>query len=210
MHFRIIFTILLSFSTLFCGLPASIFNAKKIYIADGFNNRTLSGSSIGLGPVLTKRGIDLFDSSDHAFIYKNLGHMRSDLFLLSFDQIKTQLELKMGKSKIDSLFLQLYNGDITRLQTNDSLWKYLSCDYFMSVRIKDAMSIKTFNNVHKKRIYLEAELWNRKDQEVVLRIEVNGSSEGDRYSDKQVIIKALEKVYKEIPETVPSYENARW
>lgn len=210
MHLRIIFTILLSFSTLFCGLPASIFNAKKIYIADGFNNRTLSGSSIGLGPLLTKGGIDLFDSSDHVFIYKHLSRLRADLSLLSFDQFKAQLKRNIGNSKIDSLFLQLYSGDITRLQTNDSLWKFLSCDYFMSVRIKDAMSIKTFNNVHKKRICLEAELWNRKDQEIVLRIEVNGSAEGDRCSDKQVIIKALEKVYKEIPETVPSYENTRW
>jgi hypothetical protein len=160
--------------------------------------------------VLTKDGVDLFDSSDHIAFYKNISRIRADLVLLSFNQIKAQLNAKFVKSTIDTLFLQLYNGDITKLQTNDSLWNYLSCDYFMSVRIINAMSIKTFNNVHKKRISIEAELWNRKDQEVVLRIEVNGTAEGDKYSDKQVISRALEKVYKEIPETVPSYENAGW
>ena len=195
---------------LYCSPPSSGFSAKRLYIADGFNERTLSGFSIGLGPVLTYQGVDIIDSLNSDEIYKNIKSIRPDLRLISFNQIKRQLITKSGKYWCDTLFLQLYNEKTLKLQLLDSLWQLMPYDFFMIIRVKDAMSIKTFDNIHKKRIRLEAELWNRKDQEAVWRIEVHSVANGKIVSDKQIINKSVLKIYEELPKTAPSYESGKW
>jgi hypothetical protein len=210
MHFSHVYFLLLSFLLLFCSPPPSGFSSNKIYIADGFNEKTLSGFSIGLGPVLTKQGVDIVDSLNSDEIFKNIRSLRSDLKLMPFNQIKTLLITKSGKNWCDSLFLLLYNEKTLRLQSKDLFWQILPCDFLMIVRVKDAMSIKTFDCVYKRRIHLEAELWNCKEQEVVWRIEVHSIANGKRVSDRQIINESVFKIYEELPKTIPSYENGKW
>jgi hypothetical protein len=210
MRFSYVYFLLLPFLLLFCSPPLSGFSAKKIYIADGFNEKTLSGFSIGLGPVLTKQGVDIVDSLNSDEIFKNIRSLRSDLKLIPFNQIKTLLITNSGKNWCDSLFLLLYNEKTLKLQLNDLFWQILPCDFLMIVRVKDAMSIKTFDSLFKKRIRLEAELWNCKEQEVVWRIEVHSIANGKRVSDRQIINESIFKIYEELPKTIPSYENSKW
>lgn len=210
MHFLQFFFLLVPFVLLFCSPPPLGFSAKKIYIADNFNEKTLSGFSIGLGPVLTKQGADIVDSLNSDEIYKYIRGMRPDLRLMPFNKIKTQLITMSGKNWCDSLFLLLYNEKTLKLQQIDSLWQFIPCDFFMIIRVKDAMSIKTFDNVHRKRIRLEAELWKCKDQEAVWRIEAHGIANGKIVSDRQIINESIIKIYEELPKTMPSYESGKW
>lgn len=193
-----------------CSMPISGFSTKKLYSADYINNRTFSGASITVGPVLTKQGIDLLDSSNYDKICKLLISKRPDLMLIPFNQIQKKLFLDIGKQQSDSLFIRLYNNSTLKLQLYDSLWMFLPCDFFMIIRIRDAMSIKTFNNVHKKKLRLEAELWNCRKQETVWRIEVAGIADGKRYTDKDLLSEGMEKIYSELPVSAPSYENSNW
>jgi hypothetical protein len=193
-----------------CSPPISGFSAKKIYIADGFNGKTLSGFTIGLGPVITRQGADIVDSLNSDEIYKYINSIRPDLRLMPFNQIKAQLITMSGKSWCDSLFLLLYNEKTLKLQLIDSLWQFIPCDFFMVVRVKDAMSIKTFDNIYKKRVRLEAELWNSKNQEAVWRIEVHSIANGKNVSDRQIIKESIAKIYEELPRTTPAYESSKW
>lgn len=193
-----------------CTMPISGFSTKKLYFADGINSRTLSSASISVGPVLTRQGIDVLDSSNYDKISKLIISKRPDLMLIPFNQIQKHLYLDIGKEQSDSLFIRLYNDNTLKLQLYNSLWKFLPCDFFMIIRIRDAMSIKTFNNMHKKRLRLEAELWNCKSQETVWRIEVAGIYDGKRYTDKEILSEGIEKIYAELPITAPSYENCNW
>ena len=191
-------------------MPITGFATKKLYISDAVNNRTLSGFSVSIGPVLSKQGIDILDSSNYTILSKIINSKRPDLVLIPFDQIKKQLVLKISNVQCDSLFLKLYYESTVKLQLYDTLWKYMPCDLFMIIRIHDAMSIKTFDNVHKKRIRLEAELWNCKDQETIWRIEEYAISDGKKSTDKEIMFQSIEKIYEQLPLTVPAYENGKW
>lgn len=208
LHYKII--LFLSCLFLSCASTSVSFSTKKVYIADNFTDHTLSGTSIGIGPILSKRGLNLDDSMSCEQICKIVSANRPDLMIISYNRIRENFSSKFSVHQCDSLFLQLYSKNSYEVQLLDSMWNLINCDYVLLVRLKDAMSIKTFGDVDKKRVSLDAELWNRKDQETILRIELQGVADGKKITDKQFLLDVMAKIFSEIPKTVPSYENGKW
>jgi len=193
-----------------CSQPSSAFKTKTIYMVDGFSELTLSGFLICTGPIFNKQGIDIIDSMNANDHFQQIADIRRDLNLISLMQVKEKLIHKIGRIRCDSLFSILSKDSIIQMQLMDSLWQLIDCDFLMVMRIKDAMSIKTFDKVEKKRIRIEAELWKCKDQEIIWRKEIYGIADGKRATDRDVINMTIRKAYQELPQTVPSYESGRW
>jgi hypothetical protein len=193
-----------------CSIPSSGFSVKTTYIAENFNSRALSGFSIGLSPLLTKNGINLIDSIGCEKIVQELRNMRSDLLLIASNRIMEQLKAKISKQTCDSLFLNMYSENTMRIQLYDSLWQSLTCDYLLVIRLHDGMNIRTFNNVLKKRVFIETELWNCKRQEPVWRTNVYGITLEKKTNDLQVICETIKKACNNLPVTLPSYGNEKW
>lgn len=183
---------------------------KTTYIADGFTEKTLSGFSLCNGPVYNLNGKEIFDTTQNMKSFGRLYELRKDLKIVSLAQVKAALTDKIGEEKCDSLFTLLGGNSILSVQSLDSFWQSVDCDFIMVMHIKDAMHIKTFNNKERKRVRLEAELWKCKDQEVIWRTEVFGIADGDKLTDRETIDLAVMKAYSELPGTIPSYENEKW
>jgi hypothetical protein len=193
-----------------CSSQTSAFKAKNVYMVDGFNENTLSGSLICAGPLFNQKCIDIIDSIKIINNFQKITDIRKDLKLISLMQIKGKLTNKIGSVSCDSLFSILCSESVVTKQLLDTLWQLIDCDFLMVIRIKDAMSIKTFDDVEKKRIYIEAELWKCKDQEIVWRTEAYGIADGKVVTDREIIDMSIQKIYQELPLTVPSYENEKW
>ncbi len=193
-----------------CTVPMSGFSTRKMYVADNFNERTLRGYSICTGPLFNQKNNDITDTANLQRDIKALKDLRKDLRFKVFTEAKNQFTMSSGTYVCDSLFSIIANGSVVELQLLDKFWKSLDCDYLMIMRIKDAMNIHSFNNVNRKRIRIEAELWSVINQESVWRYEVYGIAEGKSVGDRELINSAIHKVYESLPATIPSYESGLW
>ncbi|HMA65311.1 MAG: hypothetical protein ACM31E_01725 [Fibrobacterota bacterium] len=193
-----------------CTVPMSGFSARKMYVADTFNDRTLSGYSICTGPLFNQKNDDITDTVNLQRDIKVLKDFRKDLRFKPFTEVMNQFTISSGTFVCDSLFSIIASGSVVEIQLLDKFWKSLDCDYFMIMRIRDAMNIHTFNNVNRKRIRIEADLWSVKNQESVWRYEIFGIAEGHSVGDREIINRAIHKVYESLPATIPSYESGLW
>jgi hypothetical protein len=193
-----------------CTVPMSGFSARKMYVADTFNERTLSGYSICTGPLFNQKNDDITDTVNLQRDIKVLKDFRKDLRFKPFTEVMNQFTISSGTFVCDSLFSIIASGSVVEIQLLDKFWKSLDCDYFMIMRIRDAMNIHTFNNVNRKRIRIEADLWSVKNQESVWRYEIFGIAEGHSIGDREIINRAIYKVYESLPATIPSYESGLW
>jgi hypothetical protein len=193
-----------------CMVPMSGFSARRMYVADNFNEQTLSGHTICTGPLFNQKNEDITDTVNLQRDIRVLKSYRKDLRFTSFAEVKNQFTISSGTFVCDSLFSIIANGSIVEIQLLDRFWKSLDCDYFMIMRIRDAMNIHTFNNVNRKRIRIEADLWSVKNQESVWRYEIFGIAEGNNAGDREIINHAIHKVYESLPATIPSYESGSW
>jgi hypothetical protein len=193
-----------------CTVPMAGFNARKMYVADHFNEQTLSGYSICTGLLFNQKNEDITDTGNLQRDIKLLMGLRKDLQFKPFTEVKNQFTFSSGTFTCDSLFSILASGSVVEIQLLDKFWKQLDCDYLMIMRIRDAMNIHTFNNVNRKRIRIEADLWSVKNQESVWRYEIFGIAEGTSVSDRGIINRAIQKAYETLPVTVPSYESGSW
>jgi hypothetical protein len=193
-----------------CTVPMAGFNTRKMYVADNFNERTLSGSSICTGLLFNQENEDITDTENLQRDIKVLKNLRKDLRFKPFTEVKNQFTISSGTFACDSLFSILASGSVVQIQLLDKFWKSLDCDYLMILRIRDAMNIHTFDNVNRKRIRIEADLWSVKNQESVWRYEIFGIAEGKNVGDREIINRAINKVFESLPATVPSYESGVW
>lgn len=189
-----------------CTSTISEYSIKQVYKRDGFGSKVISGFSIGIGPVLTSQDVNLLDRLNAEEIYAEIKKKRSDLQIISYDDVKKNI----SSYSADSLFMFLNNQNTAAVQLMDEFWSDLQCDLLMIAHLEGGMHIKTFEATEKKMIKLEAELWSRKDQEVVWRSEITGTADGKKISDEVFIRNALVKIYLELPYTAPSYENSDW
>jgi hypothetical protein len=193
-----------------CVSSSQGFAVENVYKRADFSSRTLSGNSIGVGPVLTRMNVDLGEHLKYDEILKYIKKIRRDLVLISFEQIQKELLAKDTALKIWELKELLNDSTVINLQNNDSLWQHMSCNYFMLIRFKNGMKIKGINKTTRQRLQCEAELWHCKDQEVVWRILINGASHGSSVTDKEFILNSIGRIYSELPNTIPVYENKDW
>jgi len=193
-----------------CTYPLSGFNTRMMYVADDFNERTLSGHSICTGPLFNQKNEDITDTANLQRDIKVLKKLRKDLRLKVFTEAKNQFTISSGTFTCDSLFSILAYGSVVEIQLLDKFWKSLDCDYLMIMRIRDAMNVHTFNNVNRKRIRIEADLWSVKNQESVWRYEIYGLADGNNVGDRELINSAIHKAYELLPVTIPSYESGPW
>ncbi len=209
-HYKRIVFVIITALCISCTVPLSGFNTRMMYVADDFNERTLSGHSICMGPLFNQKNEDITDTANLQRDIKVLKNLRKDLRLKVFTGVKDQFTISSGTFMRDSLFSILANGSVVEIQLLDKFWKLLDCDYLMIMRIRDAMNIHTFNNVNRKRIRIEADLWSVKNQESVWRYEVYGIADGKNVGDRGLINSAIHKAYELLPVTIPSYESGSW
>lgn len=208
---NIILILWASLLLLFSCSPALFnFEVKNSYTREYFTGRDIGGHTIGICPFLTRQGAVMRDVQTSREMVKLIKKERPDIAVVATDQVEQMFHEKLDSAALDRFYKLLYQGDVMALQVLDTVWNALTVDYLMVIRMRSGMNIRTFNRVARKRLALEAELWDRTAMETVWRVSVNGFCGRVGISDRRFIDEAIKEIYAELPATMPAYDTKTW
>ena len=193
-----------------CSPPPYGFVLNNQYVRNDFTGRELGGKTISMCPFLKDSGADTTGMLSSGDILKSVSKSRSDLRLISVREMEKRFREKWGSDSLQLFYKMLSLGEIIQLQNSDSLWNGIGTRYFMALRLKSASKIKSFNRSVRKRISLEAELWDRELTGVVWRVVVNGLCIDESIQDSKFISSAIVKAYEKLPVILPAYDSKDW
>jgi hypothetical protein len=208
-HF-ILVILALSALVLFCSPPGCGFTSNNQYSRESFSGRDLGDRTIGMCPFL---GIDGIDTSGSLKPYRqliNAKKLRRDLKFTSVEGVENKIIGKLGLESLKIFYDKLSKSDMIALQTSDSVWNAIECDYYLVNRLKSGISIKSFDGASRKRLELETELWDCRTKEPVWRQSVSGICSGSDVHDAEFLNQAISRILEEIPKVKPAYDNRNW
>lgn len=190
---------------LYCSPSPYGFSVNQLYSRDKFSGSDLHERSIGICPLLRDTVYDTLQFLRSQNHLEELRKVRSDLQFISVDEIEKHFLNKWSMDSLQAFFTLLYRGKVASVQTRDSLWNGIKSDYYLVMRLKNASTVKTVNNAVRKRVSIEAELWDCKYQEVLWRTEVRGVCDRGKIPDSQFLLEAAKKACEKLPSLLPSY-----
>ncbi len=203
----VLLSILIILMHLCCSPSPYGFSVNHLYSREKFSSSELYERSIGICHLLRDTCYDTLQFLRSKSHFEELKKVRSDLQFISADEIERHFLNKWSMDSLQQFFTLLFKGQIATLQTRDSLWSGIKSDYYLVMRLRDASTVKTFNNAVRKRVSVEAELWDCKDQEVLWRIIVRGICVRGKIPDRQFLLEAVKNVFEKLPKPLPSYGN---
>jgi hypothetical protein len=181
-----------------------------LYQQRSFSGASLSGQSVLVLPICMKSGLDTNASVSPQRISKLLLAARGDVEPVTKEEFETRYSARHDTASLSSFYGLLFKGTMVALANSDSVWKEMKTTYCLAVRITNAINIKGFNGLVKRRMDLETELWNVDSAEVVLRIQVQASARGERITDAEFIRNALRAAFEKLPVFAPSTNEQNW
>lgn len=192
---------------LYCSPSPYGFSVNQLYSREKFRGSDLYERSIGICPLLRDTGYDTMQFLRSKSHFEELRKVRSDLHFISADEIESHFLDKWSTDSLHQFFTLLFRGEVASLQTRDSLWSGIKSDYYLVMRLRDASTVKKLNNEIRKRVNMEAELWDCKDQEVLWRTAVRGICIKDKIPDRQFLLETVKNACLNLPVPIPSYGN---
>ena len=193
-----------------CTPPPFQFVLSDNYTRERFSGRDIGNHTIGVCPLLTRNGPVFGAKLPSSAVAEMIRKTRPDLLIHDADSIHAALSSRLPTATLQRYYRLLFEGEVVSVQTEDSLWNAVTTDYLLVVRMRHGMDIRTFNQRSKKRINLEAELWDRSAMETVWRITVIGTCSHVGYSDQQFLIEAMGRVAAALPPSAPAYDTKAW
>ena len=141
--------------------------SEILYQLKSFSPKMLTNSGVLILPVLVGEESGTLKYLDIKEITKMLLNVRKDLTPIDKKDFELRIKAKYDSTILISFYKNLYNSDIIALQNSDSIWQETECDYCLVMRIKNAVKIKSINNVIKRKMILETELWKINRPETV-------------------------------------------
>jgi len=170
----------------------------------------LSDQTVLILPVLTKFGIDTTTSLSPQRIGKLLQAVRPDVEPVTREEFETRYSVNHDTASLSAFYRLLFKGNVVAVANSDSVWKEMKTAYCFAARITNALTIRGFNGLVKRRLNMEAELWDVDSAEAVLRIRVQASAQGEALTDAEFIRTALAAAFEKMPVFAPSSNDQNW
>ncbi|MCX7725256.1 MAG: hypothetical protein N2053_00255 [Chitinispirillaceae bacterium] len=195
---------------LFCAAVPSKFSISNSYTKENFVGWDLGNHTIGICPFLTDDGWLDEKKFSYVKLTKKMYRQRPDLEFQSPESVHYLISKNFSPNEVNVIYKNLFNGSILFLQNYDTLWNNINYDYLLLIKIKSGSYIKTFDNLTKKKIKLEVELWNTKEKECVWRREIKGECWDKRIDEKEFIEEAVIRIVSLLPSALPAYDSKEW
>ncbi|MBN1578615.1 MAG: hypothetical protein JW913_18775 [Chitinispirillaceae bacterium] len=186
------------------------FTLSSNYTRDRFSGRDIGGHSIGICPLLTAEGPVAGTKLPSPAVIAALRKKRPDLQFRDADNVHATLSSVLPSVTMERYYRLLFTGDVVALQSEDSLWGAVNVDYLLVVRLRHGMDIRTFNQRSRKRISIEAELWDCASMETAWRVGVIGICNRAGISDQKFLVEAFGEIVAALPTAAPSYDTKSW
>jgi hypothetical protein len=182
-----------------CASRTLLIQPHILYQNDRLTPEQFSGQSVTLFPVFTKQGFEtsaMLGDSIQAVLIKDI---RQDLTLYAqqgFERLYLQAHDSVS---LKHFYARIFQGDIIGLQTSDTMWKTMPSRYLLLIRFANGTRVKTLDEQVLRRLDLEAELWDARTAEVVMRLAVNGSDSQARTPDGKFFHATLSALLRQLP-----------
>jgi hypothetical protein len=172
------------------------YTIRILYSDENFKGEALSGQSLLVLPVLTKDGADTvkFPSPYTLSMLFQKNHEDMEFKYPEIFEKKYQLA-----ASLDRFYQSFFNGEIIKVQTNDSIWNAIDAAYLLCVRVKYAATIRGFDGNTVKRLVMEVELWEVAASEAVWRAQVIGFDKRIGTLDTEFVMGALNEIFSAVP-----------
>jgi hypothetical protein len=200
----------LSFWLMECTPPPFEFALSNTYRREYFSGRDVGNKVIGVYLLLQAAGGSAKKELPSSLILRAVHKARPDLLFAEPDSVSGRLQKELSPGSVERFQTLLFNGEVVALQESDTAWRTIGYDYLLAVRLRHGMDIRTFNQMLRKRVVLEAELWDCSQGEAAWRVIVNGQCSRKGYTDRQFLLEALSSIAAALPSAFPAYDSKSW
>ena len=186
------------------------FTAKVLYTSDMFAGASLSGKTVVVPPALAASGPAASGPFSPERLAALLREARSDLRLSFGDAFEKRYCSSHDELSLSRFYASFFKGDVIAVQTSDSVWKAMEADYLLAVCVKFAAAIRSFDGNTRRRMRLEAELWDARAGEAVWRAEVDALDDVMKTPEDRFVTAALRKAFSLIPGGGPASDESDW
>ncbi len=190
--------------------PAATYTTIVEYQDQSFSGSQLSGQTILVLPIMLKSEFDTTAALGADKIGKILDKKRSDVDIVTKEEFETRYCAHHDSISLNAFYKNLFKGNSVALATSDSVWKEMKTGYCLSTRITNAITIKGFDGLVKRRMNMETEFWDVDSLEPVLRVSVQASASGTQMTDVEFISAALAAALDRLPGVVPGSNERNW
>jgi hypothetical protein len=183
---------------------------KQVYAKKQFSGRDLSGQTIILTPLIASQGAETGDQFGPSVLIGEIKKARPDIQLQRPDAFLKRYESRYGSDALDTLYRNFFNGAIVALQTDGRVWKEVGSGYLMVLKLTFGLKTKSLDDRTLRQIRLEGELWDCDSGEVVWRSVVDSRSKSIMETDKDILLKAVVKLFSVMPPVLEGYGKGRW
>lgn len=203
--------LLIVFSVGFIGCSSTErLSVKQVYTKKQFSGRDLSGQTILLTPLITGQGAETGDPFKPSVLIGEINKARPDLRLKRPDAFLKRYQSLYGSDALDTLYRNFFNGAIVTLQTDKRIWREIGSGYLMALKLTFGLKAKLLDDRTLRQMRLEGELWDCDSGEVVWRSVVDSRSRSVMETDKDVLFKAVVKLFSVMPPVLEGYGKGSW
>ena len=211
MKLRILIAFLSILLLLNCAVQQGTWKGKILHQhSDLGKDRLAYGRSVLLLPLILPTGFDTTDKimpSAHEAVKQSSNRKLATCLKPDLDTLYSQ---KYNGVLPQNFYEKLFKNNILAITSSDSVWNILPCRYLLTVRVIGGMTIKTFEKKVKKKVSLEAEMWDSKNPGVVWRAQVYGYEiNGDRV-DYAFISSGVNQLLSMLPTFLPFNNEENW
>jgi hypothetical protein len=190
--------------------PEASYDAEISYQERSFSGGSLTDQTVLILPVMTKAGLD----TTTALSPQNIGRLfqaaRPDVEPVTKEEFETRYSIRHDTASLPAFYRLLFKGSVVAAANSDSVWKEMKTAYCFAARITNALTIRGFNGLVKRRMNMETELWDVDSAEAVLRIRVQATAQGEAMTDAEFIRRALAAAFEKLPVFAPSSNEQNW
>jgi len=196
----------LCFQILFCAPQLAGYKVDVLFEGANFSGEVLSGREILVLPLLRDSGFDTVGLLAPQSLAQWFVKERKDLKISINRDFEKQFAHRHKRPLLRAFYEALYAGDILAVKSMDTVINSIKSRFFLTVRFISGAKIISLDKKVKRRVTLEAELWDTDIPGVVWRSSLYGMTMDKTITDPVFLRKALENIYRKIPE-VPHFIN---
>jgi hypothetical protein len=193
-----------------CAPPTLVIEPRILHQDVRFTPEQFSGQSVTLFPVFTTQGFETSASLGDSVQGVLIQAIRQDLALNSRQAFESRYLLAHDSLSLNRFYTRLFKGDIVGLQTSDTVWQSMPSRYLLIMKLTYGTRVKTLDAQVLRRLTMEAEVWDVRAAEVVMRLAVIGSESQGRTPDAKFFHATMNALFRQLPGVRHVEHNEQW
>ncbi|MGD9199985.1 MAG: hypothetical protein PVI26_00340 [Chitinispirillia bacterium] len=209
MHFYFLIIFFISFFD--CVNKTGKWNSEVINASDKLkNNRLSTDNSILLLPLITSYGFDTSIALSPKNQTELLKKIQKHISFYYRADLENEFSKKNNIKELDNFYKKLIDGKTLDLTVFHSVWESMPSHYVMVFRINNGSRIRSFDGILKRKVLLEAELWDSEKVEIVWHAKSSGVEMNKDKSDAEFILNGIRNTFELLPEFFRAVNESNW